>query len=416
MFNTTPFLPGIPHGLYGRQCRSQLDQLRAQTEHWRQASLSRLCDIFGAWLPLPSLAQTAQGPNSRQRFYPLNLTFWAFLSQVLSPGSACREIVRKVQAWYAPQHRTLPDSGTSAYCQARGRLPLARLQQGQEHLVRKLDGQITASDRWLGRRVKVVDGTGLSMPDTTANQKVWPQPVTQKPGCGFPVVKPVACFCLASGALLAWVEGTLKAHDSRLFQKLLTFFQTGDVVVADRGFCSFASLATLLARGVDAVMRVHPFRKLDWRAGRRLGRRDRLVVWKKGFLQGDLWTVEQWAQLPEELTVRLVEIPVAVPGFRTQTFVLVTTLTDAQTYSAEELGRLYFRRWAVELFFRDIKITLGLDVLRCQTPAMVRKEIVMHAIAYNLIRALMQDIARRSQMDAHTNSADCSIRASLPTR
>jgi hypothetical protein len=155
----------------------------------------------------------------------------------------------------------------------------------------------------------------------------------------------------------------------------------------------------LLARGVDAVMRVHHFRKLDWRAGRRLGRRDRLVVWKKGLLQGDLWTVEQWAQLPEELTVRLVEIQVAVPGFRTQTFVLVTTLTDAQTYSAEELGRLYFRRWAVELFFRDIKITLGLDVLRCQTPAMVRKEIVMHAIAYNLIRALMQDIARRYQMD-----------------
>jgi hypothetical protein len=399
MFNTTPFLPGIPHGLSGRQRRSQLDQLRTQTEHLRQTSLSRLCDIFGAWLPLPSLAQTAQGANSRQRFYPLSLTFWAFLSQVLSPGSACREIVRKVQGWYAPHHRTLPDSGTSAYCQARGRLPLARLQQVQEHLVRKLDGQIAASDRWLGRRVKVVDGTGLSMPDTTANQKVWPQPVTQKPGCGFPVVKLVACFCLASGALLAWVEGTLQAHDSRLFQKLLAFFQTGDVVLADRGFCSFASLATLLARGVDAVMRVHHFRKLDWRAGRRLGRRDRLVVWKKGLLQGKLWTAEQWAQLPEELTVRLVEIQVAVPGFRTQTLVLVTTLTDAQTYSAEELGRLYFRRWAVELFFRDIKITLGLDVLRCQTPAMVRKEIVMHAIAYNLIRALMQDIARRYQMD-----------------
>ena len=399
MFYATPFLPGISRNLFGRQRRSQLDQLRAQTEQLRQASLSRLCEIFGAWLPLPLLTQTSQGHNSRQRLYPLSLTFWAFLSQVLSPGTACREIVRKVQAWYAQHHRTLPDSGTSAYCQARGRLPLARLQQMHQHLVRILHAPLGVADLWLGRRVKVVDGTGLSMPDTTANQKVWPQPTTQKPGCGFPVVKLVACFCLASGALLAWVEGTLKAHDSRLFQQLRDVFQKGDVVLADRGFCSFASLARLLADGVDAVMRVHHFRKIDWRAGRRLGRRDRLVRWVKGPFQGKLWTPAQWAQLPEQITVRLVEIEVAVPGFRTQRLVLVTTLLDAQTYSAAELGRLYFRRWAVELFFRDIKITLGMDVLRCQTPAMVRKEIAMHAMAYNLIRALMQDIARTYQMD-----------------
>ena len=399
MFNTTPFLPGISHGLFGRQRRCQLDQLRAQTEQLRRASLSGLCEIFGAWLPLALLGQSPEGDNSRQRLYPLSLTFWAFLSQVLSPGSACREVVRKVQGWYAQHYRTLPDSGTSAYCQARGRLALGRLHELHEHLVSKLDASIAAPDLWLGRRVKVVDGTGLSMPDTRANQNAWPQPSTQKPGCGFPVVRLVACFCLASGALLQWVEGTLQAHDGRLFQKLLAFFQKGDVVLADRGFCSFASLATLLTHGVDAVMRVHHFRKLDWRVGQRLGRRDRLVTWLKGPLQGTLWTREQWAALPETLTVRLVEIQVAVPGFRTQRLVLVTTLRDAQIYSAAELGRLYFRRWAVELFFRDIKITLGMDVLRCQTPAMVRKEIAMHAIAYNLIRALMQDITRSYQMD-----------------
>jgi hypothetical protein len=267
-----------------------------------------------------------------------------------------------------------------------------------QRLADKLSARVATPDLWLGRRVKVVDGTGLSIPDTAANQQDWPQPSTQKSGCGFPVVKLVACFWLASGALLQWVEGTLKEHDCRLLQKLLAFFKKGDVVLADRGFSSYASLATLRARGVDAVMRVHHFRKLDWRAGRRLGSRDRLVTWKKGVLQGKLWTAEQWAQLPEELTVRLVEIQVAVPGFRTQTFVLVTTLLDAKTYNAEELGRLYFRRWAVELFFRDIKTTLGLDVLRCQTPAMVRKEIVMHAIAYNLIRALMQDVAHSYQV------------------
>jgi hypothetical protein len=400
MFNPTPFLPGISHSLSGRQRRSQLDQLRAQSEQWRQSSLSRLCEIFGPWLPAVMLAPTAKGINSRQRSYPLHLTFWAFLSQVLSPGSSCREIVRKVQAWYAPQDKT-PDSGTSAYCQARSRLPLARLTELHQTLAGKLSARIVAPDLWWGRRVKVVDGTGLSMPDTAANQQAWPQPSGQKPGCGFPVVKLVACFCLASGALLQWVEGTLHEHDGRLLQKLLSAFKKGDVVLADRGFSSFASLATLVARGVDAVMRVHHFRKLDWRAGQRLGRRDRLVRWKKGPLQGGLWSRAQWDQLPEEITVRLVEIMVAVPGFRTQKLVLVTTLLDAPTYSAEALGQLYFRRWAVELFFRDIKTTLGLDVLRCQTPAMVRKEIVMHAIAYNLIRALMQDIAHSYQIHLH---------------
>jgi len=397
MFHSTPFLPGLSHHLFGRQRRSQLDQLRTQSEQWRAATLSRLCEIFGPWLPVDLLAPAPKGVNSRERLYPQSLTFWAFLSQVLSPGCACREVVRKIQVWYAAQDQTL-DSGTSAYCQARRRLPLATLTQLHQTLANKLSARRTSPELWLGRGVKVVDGTGVSMPDTAANQAAWPQPSEQKPGCGFPVVKLVACFCLASGALLQWAEGTLKDSESRLFLKLLSVFKTGEVVLADRGFSSYANLATLGARGVDAVMRLHPFRKLDWRAGRRLGRRDRLVTWQKGRWEGPLWTPEQWAQLPAELTVRVVEIVVAVPGFRTQKLVLVTTLLDAATYSAEALGQLYFRRWAVELCFRDLKTTLGLDVLRCKTPALVRKEIVMHALAYNLIRALIQDIAQSYQV------------------
>ena len=393
MTQHTAFLPGISHQLCGRARRSQLDQIRRQTEPVRQAGLSRLSEVFGPWLPTVLLAPTARGVNSRKRLYPLRLTFWAFLSQVWSPGSSCREIVRKVQAWYAPQGGVQPDSRTGAYCQARARLPLAQLQATHEHLAQKLTAQTGAADLWLGRRVKVIDGTGLSMPDTAANQKAWPQPCTQKPGCGFPVVKLVACFCLASGALLHWVQGTLQEHDCRLLQRLLDCFQKGDVVLADRGFSSFANLALLRARGVDAVLRLHQFRKLDWRSGRRLGRRDRVVRWRKGPLQGKLWTRAQWDELPEHLEVRVVEIQVAVPGFRTHQLVLVTTLLDAALYSAHELGRIYFRRWAIELFFRDLKQTLGMDVLRCQTPQMVEKEIVMHALAYNLIRALMQDIA-----------------------
>lgn len=399
MFSTTPFLPGIARGLLGRARRSQLDQLRIQTEQLRRATLSQLCEIFGPWLPPALLTQGGKGVNSRRRTYPLNLTFWAFLSQVLSPGSACREIVRKVQVWSVQHHQKLPDSGTSAYCQARGRLPLNRLQELHQHLTVKLITQTAAADLWLGHRVKVVDGTGLSMPDTAANQKAWAQPVSQKSGCGFPVAKIVGCFCLASGALLEWVQGTLKDHDCRLFQRLLATFHQGEIVLTDRGFCSYGNLAALLQKGVNAVMRIHHFRKLDWRAGRRLGRRDQLVQWRKPYWQSDLYTQKQWQQLPEQITLRLVEIRVEVPGFRTQRIVLVTTLIEAQKYTAANLGRLYFRRWAVELFFRDIKITLGMDVLRCQTPAMVEKEMGMHVLAYNLIRALMQDIARSYQIE-----------------
>ena len=224
MIQRTAFLPGISPLLCGRQRRSQRDQLRAQSEQWRQSSLSRLCEIFGPWLPAARLSPTRKGLNSRRRAYPLPLTFWAFLSQVLSPGSSCREVVRKVQAWYAPQDKSA-DSGTSAYCQARHRLPLAGLTELHQTLAGKLSARITTPELWLGRRVKVVDGTGLSMPDTAAHQESWPQPTTQKAGCGFPVVKLVACFCLASGALLEWVEGTLTEHDCRLFQKLRSVFK-----------------------------------------------------------------------------------------------------------------------------------------------------------------------------------------------
>jgi len=242
MLNSTPFLPGISHALFGRQRRSQLDRLRAQTDQLRQVTLSRLCELFSPWLPLGLLSPSTEGVNSRQRTYPLNLTFWAFLSQVLSPGSACREVVRKVQAWYAQHRQRLPDSGTSAYCQARVRLPLERLQSLQAHLVATLDAQTPATEHWLGRRVRVVDGTGLSMPDTAANQQAWPQPNTQKPGCGFPVVKIVACFCLASGALRHWVEGTLREHDCRLLQKLLAGFERGVRPIGD--WSMFITLST----------------------------------------------------------------------------------------------------------------------------------------------------------------------------
>lgn len=399
MRQKTLFLPGISHKLCGRARRSESDQIRQEIERLQRQSLSRLCELFGAWLPADLFKSAAKGPNSRDRTFSLNLTFWAFLSQVLDPGSACREVVRKVQVWYAQRGRPMPGSGSGAYCQARSRLPLKKLQLAHRQLAEKLAASAATTGPWEGRQIRVVDGTGVSMPDTLANRKRHSQPSGQKPGCGFPVVQLVGVFCLQTGALLRWVQGHLNAHECRLFKSLLEFFGPGDIVLADRGFCGFGQLASLSKRGVDCLMRLHQKRKVDWRKGARLGRRDRRVTWKRPYRQTRVFDVTEWEALPQELTLRLVQITVTIPGFRTRQLILVTTLLDPKSYSAEELGRLYMRRWSVEIFYRDIKQTMRMDILRCKSPEMIDKELVMHAIAYNLVRALISDMATHFQED-----------------
>lgn len=398
MRNLTPFLPGISHQLYGSQRRSQLDRMRDQIDVLRRNSLSRLCELFGPWLPVDLFKSAPSGLNSRNRTFPLSVTFWAFLCQVLNPGSPCRETVRRVQAWYAGRRSNLPESGTGGYCQARKRMPLNILKKAHSNLAEKLVSPIKEFGAWNGHQIHVIDGTGVSMPDTPNNRKFYSQPSEQKPGCGFPVMKIVGVFCLQTGALLHWVQGQLEEHECRLFMKLLEFFKPGDIVLADRGLSGYGQLAALHQQGVNTVMRAHQCRKVDWRKGQRLGRRDRLVQWKRPYQQWSVFGKEAWGRLPKEMTVRLVEIVVEVPGYRTHKITLVTTLLDLFDYPAQELGRLYFRRWAVELFYRDIKQTMMMDVLRCKSPELIEKELFMHAIAYNLIRALICDIADSYQV------------------
>jgi hypothetical protein len=393
MRHTTPFFAGFHRLLFGRAQRSAQHQLRAQAQTIEQASLCQLGKVCAPWVPARLLKPAERGAHSRRRFFPQAITFWAFLSQVLSPASPCRETVRKVQAWYAVRRQPRPGSGTAAYCQARSRLSCHTLLGIHRHGADELQRRVSDEQLWCGRHVKVIDGTGVSMPDTPKNQRAFPQPSNQKKGCGFPVAKLVGCFCLASGALLHWAEGTQHVHERKLFRKLFAFFRPDDIALTDRGFCSYVDIAVLLRAGVDTVMRLHQARPSDLRKGKRLGPNDRLVTWQKPKQRPAGCTVADWRRLPDTLVLRLVYVSVNVPGWRTQSLVVVTTLTDPIRYPAADIARLYLRRWAVELFFRDIKITLGMDVLRCHTPAMVRKEIVMHAIAYNLIRALMQQAA-----------------------
>ena len=391
----TPFFQAFGSLLFGRRPRKLLEKVR------RVDALGELYELFGEMLPDRLLARSEKGTNSRERVLTPKVTFWAFVSQVLDVGSSCREVVRKVEAWWRWSQKDLeakPALSPSAYCQARARLDMQSLRLIHGHLAWSLERRVTSQEKWLGRRVKIVDGSTLSMPDTPANQESWPQPSSQKAGLGFPCMKLVGLFSLASGALEDYATGTLHEHESMLFRSLWEKLAKGDVLLGDRGFCSYAALARLAQRGMDSVMRLHQARKVNFREGRRLGKDDRLVTWKKPVQRTEAWSLEEWAALPETLALRLIRLFVSTPGFRTRQVTLVTTLTDAQSYPAEEIRALYAQRWGVELHFHQIKILLGLDILRCKSPELIEKETLLHLIAYNLIRLLMQKAAGAHQV------------------
>jgi hypothetical protein len=389
MARSTPFFKAFGPLLFGRRSKSALDSI-AKLE-----SLDDLYAIFGDLFAERLLERSAKGANSRRRSLPPQVTFWAFVAQALSPKSSCREVVRRVEAWWHwGQLRSAPSVSPSAYCQARQRLSLDTLRLIRAQVAWQMERTVLKQEQWLeGREVKIVDGTSFSMPDTAANQAVWPQPSGQQPGCGFPVAKMVGLFSLSSGALLEESVGNLHVHDSLLFTSLWDRLSKGDIVLGDRGFCSYGAMAALLGRGVDSVMRLHQLRKTDWRRGRHLGPGDRLVTWSRPGPAPEHWTQAQWDLLPAQLSVRLVRVIVQTPGFRTRTVLIATTLCDPQLYPADALRELYAQRWTIELHFAQIKTILQLDVLRCQSPAMIQKELQVHLIAYNLVRALMQKAA-----------------------
>ena len=345
--------------------------------------------------PSGSTARFARsGTASGRAIFPPWVTLWAFIGQVLDPDHSCNRALARIQAHRAQLGLPPLSPDTGGYCKARQRLPEALFSKLCLQTGAQLAAEADPADRWFGRRVKVVDGSSASMPDTPANQDAYPQPSGQAAGCGFPVIAFVAVFCLATGALLALATGTWFLHDLSLFYFVRDALVFGDIFLADRGFCSYAELALLQQRGVDSVVRLHQRRKADFRRGRLLGLADHLVRWDKpskcprGLRKAD------YRRLPEYLVVRELQYRVDVKGFRTQQITLATTLLDAETYFAEALAELYFLRWDVELDFRHIKTTMQMDVLRCKSPAMVRKEIWTHMLAYNLIRSVMWEAAR----------------------
>jgi len=357
----------------------------------RRCTLDKLEDRLGPLLPgLAALAPARAG--ARERPYSVRRTWWCFLWQMLQPRSSCRQVVRQLQAMLVLEGRPAVDEGTSAYCQARARLPEPLLQAALKLSAQAATGRAAPGEGLQGRAVKVLDGTTLPLPDTPENQAAYPQPLSQKTGCGFPLLHLLVVWTARGGAVLDYAKGDHHHSEMRLLHQLGPALAPHDIVIYDRAAGNYVACARLAACGVDLISRV-ACRRIDWRRGRRLGPGERLVGWKKSRQPAPYLTAAEWAALPEEITVRVIRVRVKQKGFRTRVLALVTTLLDATAYPAGEIAAAYLRRWRLEMCLDDLKTTLGLDALRCQTPAMVHRELLTLLIAHNLVRAVMAEAA-----------------------
>lgn len=359
------------------------------------SSLHQLAALFERWIPSHLLAQSDDGPHSRKRLWPFRLVFWTACWQFAQAGAACRTAIRQAQAWCLQFNQPTPPIETSPYCQARAALPIERLQHIHDHLVRESERAIATKDLWCGRRVQVLDGTTLCAPDTPANQAAFPQQSVQKPGCGFPILRLLAVMSLATGMIVAWAKDVWKSHELGLLQQLWDHFRDGDVLLADRGFASWGLLAQCRRRGLDAVFRLRGKRRKDFRRGKKLDRHQREVIWRKPSQRPRTVPEDEWNLLPESLTLRLVRCRVEARGFRTCELILVTTLLDIVNYPASALGQLYKRRWLMELCLRNLKTTLGMEMLSAMSPENLERELRLYLLVHNMVRRVMLEAARQ---------------------
>jgi len=341
--------------------------------------------------------QEEQALFGQEDLFSTQIVLWAFLAQTLRDGKgvACASAVADLATYLLQTGQRPPSGDTGDYCRARAKLKLTALQR----LVREVSGQLEdradAAWLWKGLHAKLADGFTFTMPDTPENQAAFPQPHVQRPGVGFPLARACVVLSLATAAVCDLAVGPYEGKqtgETALLRQLLATFKPHDVVVFDRYFCSFMMLALRSQRGIHVCARLHHCRRSDFRRGRKLGPGDHLITWTRP--QRPTWmTPEQYAQIPETLTLREVQFAVTVPGCRVKTLTVVTTLTDPTVYSREDIADLYGFRWQAELDIRQIKQTLHLDHVRCKTPEMVRRELWVTLLAYNLIRKVIATAA-----------------------
>lgn len=325
----------------------------------------------------------------KNRLFSPIVTIWAFLSQVLDFDKSCHNAVSRIITWLSGENVELPSTDTSAYCQARKRLPEKLLQRLFEESGENLESKVNSLNLWCGRHVKLIDCSTVSMPDTPANQQTYPQSTSQQPGCGFPIASLCVIFSLITGAATALSIDKLNTNDIKLARRIYQFLNPLDVLLGDSAFCSYADFCWVSNQGCDAVVRKHNGRCQKLQGGRLVGKNDKILAWSKPKTCPTTLTQEEFAALPNSLKIREIFYSIEIPGFRTKSVTLITTLLDTQAFPTYKLIELYHSRWNVELDLRHLKTSLGMDILRSKTPDMVRKEIYIYLLAYNLLRSIM---------------------------
>jgi hypothetical protein len=387
---------------------SNQGRFRQQVSFLRQQFLQDGELPFGNVLSEDLVAQalTAISTCWLDRIYPPLVTLWVFLSQVLSADHSCRAAVARLIAHRISRGQSPCSSDTGAYCQARKRLPEEFFSDVARRTGQALEANVDTKWLWKSRRVYVYDGSSVSMPDTAENQRVYPQPIVQRPGLGFPLARIAAIFSLACGAVLdlgiCRYAGKGQSELGML-RTLWKLFLPGDVMLADRLMCTWTEMVMLKQRGVDCVCRLTSHRKADFRRGKRLGKDDHIVKWLKPAKPRSI-DRKTYDALPDFLMVRECRVQVKQPGFRIQTLIVATTLLDPVEFTRDDLAHLYRARWNAELDLRSLKQTLQMDILRCKTPELVRKELWTHILAYNLIRTIIAQAAAKHGIEPRTIS------------
>jgi hypothetical protein len=329
-------------------------------------------------------------PEHRERLFPPTQVLAMFMGQALSEDGSCQKAVDGWAAQRVADGLSVHSVNTGAYCKARGRLPFEMVHRLARYTAKMLSERGQNGWRWRGRCVKLVDGTGILMPDTAANQARYPQLSSQAVGVGSPLARLVGVICLSTGALLDAAMGPFTGKGTSelgLLRRLEAAFSPGDVMLADAFYCNYFLIAALQRAGVDVLFAQNGARITDFRRGERLGTRDHRVNWPKPKARPDWMSVQDYAALPDELSLREVKVGKKI---------LVTTFLSPRAVSKTALGTLFRQRWHVELDLRAIKTTLQMADLSCNTPEMNEKEVWVHFLAYNLIRLLMAQAAQRA--------------------
>jgi Transposase DDE domain len=322
--------------------------------------------------------------------YSTAMMVWSFLGQVLRDGkeASCQAAVARVVAHQQQIGGAIPTPDTGDYCRARAKLSEDALHALTVEVGAQAEQEAKPAWLWKDFHAKLVDGFTFTMPDTPANQAAYPQPNSQQPGVGFPLARACLILSLATACGLDLAEGPYSGKETgetALLRSLLGSFSEGDLLVADRYYCSFLMIALLLQRRVHVCARLHQRRRADFRRGRRLGPDDHLITWTKP-PRPEWMDEETYAAIPETLTLREIRYRIAIPGRRVQLLTVVTTLLDAELYSRQDIAELYGFRWNSELDIRSIKQMLNLSHVRCKSPEMVRRELWATLLAYNLVR------------------------------